>query len=101
MGETDGWEALLNLKKLKRLWIGHWTAYSFPEGAVEAIREALPDTEINVTEQAAAVGTWRDDFGQGVPERYTLLRQQMQYDNYWNVIPLPQNDPKCNPPWWT
>ena len=23
----------------------------------------------------------------------------MQYDNYWNIIPLAQNDPKYNAPW--
>ena len=100
IGESDGWEALMNLTKLKRLWIGHWTAYSFPDGAIEQIEAALPNTEINTTEMAAAVGSWRDDLGQGVPERYTLLREQMQYDNYWNVIPLHKNDPLYNPPWY-
>ena len=100
IGESDGWEALLNLTKLKRLWIGHWTAYSFPEGAIEQIQAALPNTEINITELAAAVGSWRDDLGHGVPERYILLREQMQYDNYWNVIPQAKNDPKYNAPWY-
>ena len=99
IGESDGWEALLNLTNLKRLWLGIFTAASFPEGAVEKLQEALPDTEINITEPSAAVGSWRDDQGNGVPERYTLLREQMQYDNYWNILPTAENDPKYNPPW--
>ena len=41
----------------------------------------------------------RDDQGNGVPERYLLLREQMQYDNYWNILPTPENDPKYRPPW--
>ena len=99
IGESDGWEALLNLTNLKRLWIGHWTASSFPEGAIEQIQAALPNTDINITELDAAVGSWRDDQGNGVPERYLLLREQMQYDNYWNILPTPENDPKYRPPW--
>ena len=51
---TSNWEVLKNLTKLKRLWIGHWTAYGFPEGAIEELQEALPNTEINTTEMAAA-----------------------------------------------
>ena len=100
--ETSHWEVLKNLTKLKRLWIGHWTAYGFPEGAIEELKEALPNTEINTTEQAAAVGTWKGGDGQSgnFPERYALLREQMQYDNYWNLIPLPQNDPLYDPPWY-
>ena len=98
---TSNWEVLKNLTKLKRLWIGHWTAYGFPEGAIEELQEALPNTEINTTEMAAAVGTWKGGNGQEppFPERYALLREQMQYGNYWNVIPLPGNDLKYDAPW--
>ena len=98
---TEHWEVLKNLTKLKRLWIGHWTAYGFPEGAIEELQEALPNTEINTTEQSAATGSWKGGDGQSgnFPERYALLRQQMQYDNYWNIIPLAANDPKYNAPW--
>ena len=99
--ETSHWEVLKNLTKLKRLWIGRWTAEGFPEGAIEELKEALPNTEINTTEDAAAVGSWKGGDGQTgpFPERYALLREQMQYDNYWNIIPLPQNDLKYNAPW--
>ena len=77
ISETTGWEALMNLTKLKRLWIGHWTAYGLPEGAVEQLRAALPDTEINTTEKAAAVGSWKGDWGTDgvIPERYLLVRE--------------------------
>ena len=100
LGDSDGWEVLLNMKKLKRLWIGYWTALTFPEGAIEQIREALPNTEINVTEQAAAVGSWRTNPDGSSPERYLLLREQFGYDDYWNIFPYPNNDPKANPPWY-
>lgn len=100
IGESDGWEVLMNLTKLKRLWIGYWTALSFPEGAIEQIQEALPNTEINVTEHAAAVGSWRTNPDGTSPERYLLLREQLGYDDYWNIFPYPNNDPKFNPPWY-
>ena len=102
IGESTNWEVLKNLTNLKRLWLGHWTTHSLPEGALEELREALPNTEINTTELAAAVGSWKGGDGQSgnFPERYALLREQMQYDNYWNVVPYTWNDPKYNPPWY-
>ncbi len=101
ISETTNWQVLKNLTKLKRLWIGSWTAHGFPDGAIEELREALPNTEINVDEQSAATGSWKGGDGQQgpFPERYLLLREQMKYNDYWNIIPLPGNDPKYNAPW--
>ena len=28
-----------------------------------------------------------------------FLTGEMKYNDYWNIIPLPQNDPKYNAPW--
>ena len=99
IGESDGWEVLLNMKKLKRLWIGKWTADTFPEGAIDQIREALPDTDINVTEWSGATGSWRDN-PDGTPvERYVLLKEQFDYDHWPEHAPYPYNDPKFNSPW--
>ena len=99
MGETDGWEVLLNMKKLKRLWIGRWTAAFFPDGAIEQLREALPSTEINVTEWSGATGSWRQNPNGSVPERYRQLSEEFDYDHWPKHAPYAQNDPKYNPPW--
>ena len=93
MGQTQGWEVLLGMPKLKRLWIGSHTAYFFPEGAMEQILEAHPDTNILYQTDGAATGSWRLD------ERYQLLRQQFDYDQWPSVAPYPYNDPKYNAPW--
>ena len=101
ISHTSNWEVLKNLTKLKRLWIGHWTAYGFPEGAVEELQAALPNTEINTTEWSAATGSWKGGDGQTgpFPERYRLLREQMEYDKNWGYFPRPEDDPKYKPPW--
>ena len=99
MGKTEGWEVLLNMTKLKRLWIGTATAYYFPEGAMDQILEALPNTDILYLTDGAATGSWRINPDGTVPERYTLLREQFDYDNWPSVAPYPYNDPKYNPPW--
>ena len=99
MGKTEGWEVLLNMTKLKRLWIGSATAYYFPEGAMDQILEALPNTDILYLTDGAATGSWRINPDGTVPERYTLLREQFDYDNWPSVAPYPYNDPKYNPPW--
>ena len=99
MGKTEGWEVLLNMKKLKRLWIGEETGYYLPEGAEEKLREALPDTEIMFRGGGAATGSWRINPDGTVPERYALLREQFDYDHWTSVAPYPYNDPKYNPPW--
>ena len=98
---TSNWEVLKNLTKLKRLWIGSWTASGFPEGAIEELREALPNTEINTTEWSAATGSWKGGDGQTgpFPERYRLLREQMEYNKNWGYFPRPEYDPKYYPPW--
>ena len=99
MGKTTGWEVLLNMKKLQRLWIGAATAYGFPEGAMERILEALPDTQIVYLTDSSAAGSWRVNPDGTVPERYTLLREQMGYDHVYEIAPFPENDPKLIPPW--
>ena len=99
IGESDGWEVLLNMKKLKRLWIGRWTAAGFPEGAIDKIFEALPNAEINVTEWSGATGSWRENPDGSVPERYALLKEQFDYDHWPKHAPYAYNDPKYNPPW--
>ena len=99
MGKTEGWEVLLNMKKLKRLWIGEETGCYLPEGAEEQLREALPNTEIMFRGGGAATGSWRINPDGTVPERYTLLREQFDYDHWPSVAPYPYNDPLYNPPW--
>ena len=99
MGKTENWEVLLNMKKLKRLWIGEETGYYLPEGAEKQIRETLPDTEIMFRGGGAATGSWRINPDGTVPERYVLLREQFDYDHWPSVAPYPYNDPKYNPPW--
>ena len=98
---TSHWEVLKTLTKLKRLWIGYWTAMGFPDGAIEELREALPECDINVTETAAAVGSWKGGWGTGgnYPERYALLREQMEYDKNWGFFPSANEDPLARPPW--
>ena len=99
MGKNVGWEVLLNMKKLKRLWIGAGTAQYFPEGAMEQILEALPDTQIIYKEESSAVGYWRHNPDGSVPERYQLLREQFEYDRWPEVAPFPYNDPLYYPHW--
>ena len=99
MGQTQGWEVLLGMPKLKRLWIGRHTAYFFPEGAMEQILEAHPDTDILYKTDGAATGSWRMNPDGTVPERYLLLREQFDYDHWPSVAPYPYNDPKYNAPW--
>ena len=99
MGETTGWEVLLNMTKLKRLWIGRSTAYYFPEGAMEQILETHPDTEILYLTEGAATEAWRVNPDGSVPERYTLLREQFDYDHWPEHVPYPYNDPLYKAPW--
>ena len=99
MGKTVGWEVLLNMTKLQRLWIGTATAYYFPEGAMEQIVEALPNTNILYKVDGSAVGSWRQNPDGSIPERYKLLRQQFDYDIWPKVAPYWYNDPKFKPSW--
>ena len=91
LGNVTGWEALKNLTKLKRLWIGRNTW--LPEGAVEELQEALPNTVINTTNGGGSDGDWRWDHN-GYTERYALLRRQFEYSNYRRVCSSYYNDPK-------
>ena len=91
LGNITGWEALKNLTKLKRLWIGRNTW--LPEGAVEELQEALPNTVINTTNASGSGGDWRMAHN-GYTERYALLREQFEYSNYGRVSSAYYNDPK-------
>ncbi len=99
MGKTVGWEVLLNMTKLKRLWIGRATAYYFPEGAMEQILETHPDTNILYLTEGAATEAWRVNPDGSVPERYTLLREQFDYDHWPSHAPYAYNDPLYKAPW--
>ncbi len=92
LGKITGWERLENLKKLQRLWIGHYTI--LPDGAIEELQEALPNTVINTTEKTGCLGTWRFEPDGSYAPRYALLRQQFEYDNYPHVCSSWFNDPK-------
>ena len=88
---VEGYEAFANLKKLQRLWIGASTP--IPAEAVETLRAALPQAEINTTEGTGCMGTWRyDDWGHDLP-RYALLREQFRYSEYDSLVPFVYNDP--------
>ena len=90
LGHVQGWEALKNLKHLQRLWFGSNTF--LPDGALEELQAALPDTVINTTNPYGSNGDWRYD-GNYYNERYELLRQQFEYDDYTNVSSSWYNDP--------
>ena len=66
---------------------------------MDQILAAHPDTNILYLTDGAATGSWRINPDGTVPERYTLLRQQFDYDHWPDVAPYPYNDPKYNPPW--
>ena len=92
LGQVSGYESFVNLHNLERLWIGNATF--IPQEWVDKIQEANPQAEINTTETTGCVGTWRDsEFGGNVP-RYTLLREQFDYDNFDTVWARYYNDPR-------
>ncbi len=95
LGEVTGYEALVNLTKLERLWIGD-TTY-IPEEWIGKIRAAAPQAEINTTEPTGCAGTWRYT-GVGYVPRYELLREQFDYDNFQTAVALCFNDPKYGKP---
>ena len=100
MGDTDNWQVLKNLTKLKSLWIGHYTVQSFPEGAIDELHEALPNAEINITELTGCAGTWKTNPDGSQPARYITVSNIFEYSNYQNVCAYPKNDPNANPPWY-
>ena len=95
LGEVTGYETLVNLTKLERLWIG-CTTY-LPDEWIEKIRLAAPQAEINTTETTGCAGTWRYT-GVGYVPRYELLREQFDYDNFQTAVALCYNDPKYGKP---
>ncbi len=90
LGHVQGWEELKKLKKLQRLWFGAYT--HLPEGGVEELQEALPNTIINTTNFYGSSGDWRYE-GKHMHPRYKLLREQFDYSNYTNVSSSWYNDP--------
>ena len=90
LGHVRGWEELKKLTKLQRLWFGCNT--QLPEGAVEELQEALPNTIINTTNPFGSSGDWRYE-GKHRHPRYELLREQFDYTNYTNVSSSWYNDP--------
>lgn len=76
---------------MERLWIGAITEISDED--VEYLRAALPNTEINTTEQTGCNGSWREEPNGGLVERYVLLRKQFDYDHYGLAVSTYYNDP--------
>ena len=90
LGHVQGWEELKKLTKLQRLWFGENT--KLPDGALEELQEALPNTIINTTNPFGSSGDWRYE-GKHLHPRYKLLREQFDYSNYTNVSSSWYNDP--------
>ena len=90
LGHVTGWEAFKNLTKLQRLWFGQHTY--LPDGALEELQEALPDTVIDTKSPYGDDGEWRYE-GHHLHPRYALLKQQFEYSNYDNVCSSWYNDP--------
>ena len=90
LGHVQGWEELKKLTKLQRLWFGENTM--LPDGALEELQEALPNTIINTTNPFGSSGDWRYE-GKHLHPRYKLLREQFDYSNYTNVSSSWYNDP--------
>lgn len=80
LGYVTGAEALCELTELERLWIGGMTYLD--DETLAQIREALPNTEIDVEDTTGCSGTWRFTADGGLTERYALLKQQFDYDRY-------------------
>ena len=91
LGHVQGWEELKKLTKLQRLWFGRYT--KLPEGGIDELQEALPNTIINTTNEFGSSGDWRYE-GKHLHPRYALLREQFDYSNYTNVSSSWYNDPK-------
>ena len=63
-----------------------------PDGALEELQAALPDTVINTTNPYGSSGDWRY-VGRNKHPRYQLLCEQFDYSNYTNVSSSWYNDP--------
>ena len=88
---VKNYEALKKLTTLDRLWIGCYT--DIPAEFIPELQEALPNTEINTTEQTGSIGTWRYNADGSNKPRYALLREQFQYEYYTAVSSYFANDP--------
>ncbi len=65
---------LMGMTWLERLWVGQDN--KVPEEDLRALQEALPDCQVNITNQYDPTGDgWR------LGERYQLLREQFGYDS--------------------
>ena len=91
-----GYEVLENMTGLERLWIGRFTR--LPPEFVAGLRDKLPNTVINTNSETGCEGFWRYSDGAFIAnERYALLRQQFDYDNYNSVSSRYYNDPAYYP----
>ena len=114
---------LFGLSDLQRLWIGSLNAEVIPKEQIDKMAEVMHvddlynddgsyneySERINVTSGDPSQGTWRTTgerpdwvweewlrtgvFNDPLNERYTLLREQFQYDLGSAAYSLPQNDP--------
>lgn len=91
LGEVTGYEELMKLDKLERLWIGCYTY--IPEEWVEEFQAQHPDCVVNTTEQTGCLGSWRAEPDGSMAPRYALLREQFEYDRYPSVCSSFYNDP--------
>lgn len=92
---VSGWEALYNLKKLNRLWIGLKTLV--PQDILLELRKELPDTKISTDNESSALGDWRWTDGGERNERYDRLFKEMGYYDYRSTISYFYNDPQYYP----
>ena len=92
---VEHWEALQNLKCLKKLYIGQYFKPDISAEELEELKAALPNTEINAEDETLVAG-WRYnvDTDWSKTERYALLCEQFEYSNYQNVCAYGKNDPR-------
>lgn len=99
LGEVSGYDALLNLKNIDRLWIGENTI--IPENTVALLQENNPDANINTIATNSVLSDWRwDPSGERV-ERYDELFLELGYYDYRSLISYYYNDPKYYPEGYT
>ena len=69
----SGYKALKSMTWLKRLWIG---GCKLSKGDVSALREALPDTQVNVRGSGSTDEGWREH------PHYFVIKQMYQEERY-------------------
>ena len=89
---VTGVEALCELQELERLWIGGHTYLS--EEDLAMLREALPNTQFDTSDLSGTMGSWHTNPDGTMAERYALLRQQFDYDNYPTACAAIYADPR-------